>query len=152
MAKFKPGDKVIISKDSKNIWIQGKKATVIRFLEEDNVPGSFYQWTYEVKLEDGDKCYVPQWEMVLEEGAKHHCIFEISHPNKHSENTQTRFVDDYGEDYTAADEMRQSMNNFRTPDMPVYFCVRCLEQEEFEHIENYNPFLTAIVVTKTMED
>ena len=64
MAKFKPGDKVIISKDSKNIWIQGKKATVIRFLEEDNVPGSFYQWTYEVKLEDGDKCYVPQWEMV----------------------------------------------------------------------------------------
>lgn len=37
-------------------------------------------------------------------------------------------------------------------DMPVYFCVRCLEQEEFEHIENYNPFLTAIVVTKTTED
>ena len=30
------------------------------------------------------------------------------------------------------DEMCQSMNNFRTPDMPVYFCVRCLEQEEFE--------------------
>lgn len=66
MAKFNPGDKVIISKDSKNIWIQGKKATVIRFLEENNVPGSFYQWTYEVKLEDGDKCYVPQWEMELE--------------------------------------------------------------------------------------
>ena len=147
MAKFKPGDKVIISKDSKNIWIQGKKATVIRFLEEDNVPGSFYQWTYEVNLEDGDKCYVPQWEMVLEEGAKHHCIFEINKETK-----KHKFVDDYGEDYTAADEMCQSMNNFRTPDMPVYFCVRCLEQEEFEHIENYNPFLTAIVVTKTTED
>lgn len=147
MAKFKPGDKVIISKDSKNIWIQGKKATVIRFLEEDNVPGSFYQWTYEVKLEDGDKCYVPQWEMMLEEGAKHHCIFEINKETK-----KHKFVDDYGEDYTAADEMCQSMNNFRTPDMPVYFCVRCLEQEEFEHIENYNPFLTAIVVMKTMED
>ena len=147
MAKFKPGDKVIISKDSKNVWIRGKKGTIIRFLEEDNVPGSFYQWTYEVKLEDGDKSYVPQWEMVLEEGAKHHCIFEINKETK-----KHKFVDDYGEDYTAADEMCQSMNNFRTPDMPVYFCVRCLEQEEFEHIENYNPFLTAIAVTKTMED
>ena len=147
MAKFKPGDNVIISKDSKNVWIRGKKGTIIRFLEEDNVPGSLYQWTYEVKLEDGDKSYVPQWEMVLEEGAKHYCIFEINKETK-----KHKFVDDYGEDYTAADEMCQSMNNFRTPDMPVYFCVRCLEQEEFEHIENYNPFLTAIVVTKTTED
>ena len=65
MAKFKPGDEVIISKDSKNVWIRGKKGTIIRFLEEDNVPGSFYQWTYEVKLEDGGKSYVPQWEMEL---------------------------------------------------------------------------------------
>ena len=69
MAKFKPGDKVIISKDSKNIWIRGKKGTIIHFLEENNVPGSSYQWTYEVKLEDGDKSYIPQWEMILEEGA-----------------------------------------------------------------------------------
>lgn len=147
MAKFKPGDMVIISKDSKNVWIQGKKATIIRFLEEDNVPGSFYQWTYEVKLEDGDKCYVPQWEMKLEAGPKHHCIFEINKETK-----KHKYVDDYGEDYDAADDMCQSMNNFRTPDMPVYFCVRCLEQEEFEHIENYSPFLTAIVITKTTED
>jgi len=80
-------------------------------------------------------------------GTKHHCIFEINKETK-----KHKFVDDYGEDYTAADEMCQSMNNFRTPDMPVYFCVRCLEQEEFEHIENYNPFLTAIVITKTTED
>ena len=65
MAKFKPGDKVIISKDSNNVWIQGMKATVIRFLEEDNVPGNPYQWYYQVQLEDGDKSYVPQWEMVL---------------------------------------------------------------------------------------
>ena len=48
--------------------------------------------------------------------------------------------------------MNRTVNNFRTPDMPVYFCVRCLEQEEFEHIENYNPFLTAVVITKTMEN
>jgi hypothetical protein len=141
MAKFKPGDKVIISKDSKNIWIQGKKATIIRFLEEDNVPGSFYQWTYEVKLEDGYKCYVPQWEMMLEEGTKHHCIFEINKETK-----KHKFVDDYGEDYTAADDMCKSMNNFRTPDMPVYYCVRCLEQEEFDDIENYSPFISAITV------
>ena len=63
--KFKPGDKVIISKDSKNVWIRGKKGTIIRFLEEENVPGSLYQWTYEVELEDGDKSYVPQCEMEL---------------------------------------------------------------------------------------
>ena len=80
-------------------------------------------------------------------GTKHHCIFEINKETK-----KHKFVDDYGENYTAADEMCQSMNNFRTPDMPVYFCVRCLEQEEFEHIENYNPFLTAIVITETTED
>ena len=141
MAKFKPGDKVIISKDSKNVWIQGKKATVIRFLEEDNVPGSFYQWTYEVKLEDGDKCYVPQWEMKLEPGPKHYCIFEINKETK-----KHKFVDDYGEDYTAADDMCQSMNNFRTPDMPVYFCVRCLTQEEFDDIENYSPIIGIITV------
>ena len=146
MAKFNPGDKVIISKDSKNIWIQGKKATVIRFLEEDNVPGSFYQWTYEVKLEDGDKSYVPQWEMVLEEGAKHHCIFEITQPNIHSELYKASFVQDYGEDYTAADEMCQSMNNFRKPEDEVRFCLRCLEQEEFDDIENYNPIISAITI------
>ena len=154
MAKFKPGDKVIISKDSKNIWIQGKKATVIRFLEEDNVPGSFYQWTYEVKLEDGDKSYVPQWEMVLEEGAKHHCIFEINKETK-----KHKFVDDYGEDYTAADEMCQSMNNFKPKDKFVHFLLRCLEQEEFDVVQDflkenphgdvsevYSPFLSAITI------
>jgi len=75
MAKFKPGDNVIISKDSKNVWIRGKKGTIIRFLEEDNVPGSLYQWTYEIKLEDGDKSYVPQWEIELENSARHHCVF-----------------------------------------------------------------------------
>ena len=165
MAKFKPGDKVIISKDSKNIWIQGKKATIIRFLEEDNVPGSFYQWTYEVNLEDGDKCYVPQWEMMLEEGAKHHCIFEITQPNIHSELYKASLVDDYGEDYTAADEMCQSMNNFRPKDKFVHFILRCLEQEEFDIVQDflktnphgdvsevYSPFIQKIVVTKTKEE
>jgi len=165
MAKFKPGDNVIISKDSKNAWIQGKKGTIIRFLEEDNVPGSLYQWTYEVKLEDGDKSYVPQWEMVLEEGAKHHCIFEITQPNIHSELYKASFVDDYGENYTAADEMCQSMNNFRPKDKFVHFILRCLEQEEFDVVQDflkenphgdvsevYSPFTQKIVVTKTIED
>ena len=77
---------------------------------------------------------------------KHFCIFEISHPNKHSEVPQTRFVDDYGEDFTAADEMCQSMNNFRNPEDEVRFCVRCLEQEEFDDIENYNPIISAITI------
>lgn len=77
-------------------------------------------------------------------GSKHFCIFEISHPDKHSELYKTRFVDDYGEDYTVADEMCQSMNNFRKPEEEVRFCVRCLEQEEFDNVENYNPILKTI--------
>ena len=77
---------------------------------------------------------------------KHYCIFEISHPNKNSENTQTRFVDDYGEDYTAAEEMCTSMNNFRKPEEEVRFCVRCLEQEEFDDVQNYNPIIKAMVL------
>ena len=159
MAKFKPGDNVIISKDSKNVWIRGKKGTIIRFLEEDNVPGSLYQWTFEVKLEDGDKSYVPQWEMVLEEGAKHHCIFEITQPNIHSELYKASFVQDYGEDYTASDEMCQSMNNFKSKDKFVHFILRCLEQEEFDVVQEYlktnphgdvsevySPFLSTITI------
>lgn len=63
--KFKPGDTVIISKGSKNVWIRGMKGTIIRFLEEDNIPGSFYQWTYLVKLEDGSESYVQQWDMSI---------------------------------------------------------------------------------------
>ena len=165
MAKFKPGDKVIISKDSKNIWIRGKKGTIIRFLEEDNVPGSFCQWTYEVKLEDGDKSYVPQWEMVLEEGAKHHCIFEITHPNKHSECYFCKFVQDFGEDQEGADMMCESMNNFRKPDEEVWFIHRLLDQEEYDEIQDflktnphgdvsevYSPFTQKIVITGTTED
>jgi len=74
---------------------------------------------------------------------KHHCIFEINKETK-----KHKSVDDYGEDYDAADDMCQTMNNFRTPDMPVYFCVRCLEQEEFDNIQNYNPSLTTIILTK----
>lgn len=165
MAKFKPGDNVIISKHSKNVWIRGKKGTIIRFLEEDNVPGSFCQWTYEVKLEDGDKSYVPQWEMVLEEGAKHHCIFEITHPNKHSECYFCKFVQDFGEDQEGADMMCESMNNFRKPDEEVWFIHRLLDQEEYDEIQDflktnphgdvsevYSPFTQKIVITGTTED
>lgn len=71
---------------------------------------------------------------------KHYCIFEFNKETK-----KHKFVDDYGENYTAADEMCQSMNNF-TSDMPVYFCVRCLEQEEYDDIENYNPIISAIII------
>lgn len=165
MAKFKPGDNVIISKHSKNVWIRGKKGTIIRFLEEDNVPGSFCQWTYEVKLKDGDKSYVPQWEMVLEEGAKHHCIFEITHPNKHSECYFCKFVQDFGEDQEGADMMCESMNNFRKPDEEVWFIHRLLDQEEYDEIQDflktnphgdvsevYSPFTQKIVITGTTED
>jgi len=72
---------------------------------------------------------------------KHHCIFEINkRTGKH------KFVDDYGEDYNAADEMCQSMNIFRSPGDEVRFFVRCLEQEEFDDIDNYTPFLFALII------
>ena len=77
---------------------------------------------------------------------KHYCIFEINKETK-----KHKFVDDYGEDYTAADEICQSMNNFRTADMSVYFCVRCLEKEEFDHIENYSPFISSIMVQNVIK-
>ena len=61
--KFKPGDTVVISQESKNVWIRGMRGEIIRFLEEENHAGSFYQWTYLVKLEDGDNAYVQQWDL-----------------------------------------------------------------------------------------
>lgn len=91
---------------------------------------------------------------------KHHCIFEITQPNIHSELYRAHFVDDYEENYTAADEMCQSMNNFRPKDKFVYFLVRCLEQVEFDIVQDfvktnplgdvtdvYSPFTQKITIT-----
>lgn len=91
---------------------------------------------------------------------KHYCIFEITQPNIHSELYKASLVQDYGEYYTAADEMCQSMNNFRPKDKFVYFILRCLEQEEFDVVQDflktnphgdvsevYSPFLQKIVIT-----
>lgn len=82
---------------------------------------------------------------------KHFCIFEITQPFKHGKVFKSTFIDDYGEDYTSADLMCQSMNNFREPNEPVLFVVRCLEQNEYDQIENYNPFITAIMITTTLQ-
>lgn len=68
---------------------------------------------------------------------KHFCIFEITQPNIHSEKYKARFVDEYGEDFSTADDMCQSMNNFRPKDEFVRFLVRCLEQEEFDVVQEY---------------
>lgn len=76
---------------------------------------------------------------------KHYCIFEINKKTK-----KHRLVDDFNEDYEAASVMCGTLNNFRAPEMPVIFCVRCLEQGEFEHIDDYSPFLNTIVITKTI--
>ena len=96
---------------------------------------------------------------------KHHCIFEITQPNIHSELYKASFVQDYGEDYTAAEEMCQSMNNFKPKDKFVHFILRCLEQEEFDVVQDflktnphgdvseiYSPFIQKIVVTETTEN
>lgn len=76
----------------------------------------------------------------MESVNKHYCIFEI---NKVSKKYQ---VVDYYYDYDVADKMCQSMNNFLSSDAPVYFCVRCLEKEEFDNIQNYSPFISAIII------
>ena len=68
---------------------------------------------------------------------KHHCIFEITQPNIHSELDKLSFVDDYGEDYNAAADMCQSMQNFRPKDRFVRFLLRCLDQEEFDVIQDF---------------
>lgn len=95
----------------------------------------------------------------LKEVMKHYCIFEITQPNIHSELYKASFVQDHGEDYTAADEMCQSMNNFKPNDKFVHFLLRCLEQEEFDVVQDflkknphgdvsevYSPFLSAITI------
>lgn len=68
---------------------------------------------------------------------KHHCIFEITQPNKHSELYKARFVKDYGENYNAAKDMRQSMSNNRSKGKFVYFILRCLEQKEYDIVQEY---------------
>lgn len=77
----------------------------------------------------------------------HHCIFEINKDTK-----TYNYVDDFGNDFTAAEEFCQSMNNFRKPNMHVYFCIRCLEQEEFANIENYNPILQIVIKVRKKND
>lgn len=74
---------------------------------------------------------------------RNYCIFEIDRVTK-----KYKFVDNYGENYTAADEMCQAMNNFRNKDSTFYFCVRCLDQYELVNIKNYNPFFRSISLTK----
>jgi len=96
---------------------------------------------------------------------KHYCIFEITQHKTRLERYKVSIVQDYGEDYTAADEMFQSMNNFRRKGEFVSFILRCLEQEEFDAVQDflktnphgdvsevYSPFIQKIVVTETTED
>lgn len=72
--------------------------------------------------------------------SKKYCIFEVNKETK-----KYKYVVAY-DDYNAANDMCQSMNNFRTPDMPVYFCMRCLTQREFKDILNYSPFLRPVTI------
>ena len=68
---------------------------------------------------------------------KHHCIFEISHPNKHSECYCCKLVQDFGEDQNGADMMCESMNNFRKSNEEVWFIHRLQEHEEYDEIQSY---------------
>lgn len=84
--------------------------------------------------------YIQKEEQAKEKmfsGTKHDCIFEISHPNKHSECYFCKFVQDFGEDQKGADMKCESMSNICKPDEEMWFVHRLLEQEEFDEIQNY---------------
>ena len=70
--------------------------------------------------------------------SKHYCIFE-------NLNGKSSFVTDF-DNYDAADEFCASMNNFRKPGSNVTYFTRCLEQEEFDDIKNYDPTLSVITL------
>lgn len=74
---------------------------------------------------------------MITPNTKHHCIFEITYPDKHSESYFCKVVQDYGEDQEGACMMCESMNNFRNPDEEVWFIHRMLEHEEYLEIQEY---------------
>ena len=93
--------------------------------------------------------FIQKEEEVKEQvfsGTKHHCIFEITHPNKEG-----------------ADMMCESMNNFRKPDEEVWFIHRLLDQEEYDEIQEYlkqfphgdvsnvySPFINSVTVQSSL--
>lgn len=110
--------------------------------------------------------FIQKEEEVKEQvfsGTKHHCIFEITHPNKHSECYFCKLVQDFGEDQEGADMMCESMNNFRKPDEEVWFIHRLLDQEEYDEIQEYlkqfphgdvsnvySPFINSVTVQSSI--
>lgn len=70
---------------------------------------------------------------------EHYCIFEIE---KGAANY--KLIEDFGNDYSEAYGMCQSMNNFRTIGMSCFYLVRCLLQEKFNNIEDYSPIFSRI--------
>lgn len=84
---------------------------------------------------------------MVQGNIKLHCIFEVSHPVNHPEKPIIKFVDDYGEDFDMCEDMCRSMNNFRRPGDRVQYLHRCLEQEQFDHKEGYDPILRKIIVS-----
>lgn len=70
---------------------------------------------------------------------KHYCIFEIEKGT-----ANYKFIEDFGNDYSEAYDMCQSMNNFRTTGMLCFYLIRCLSQEEFYNIGDYSPIFSRI--------
>lgn len=70
---------------------------------------------------------------------RHFCIFEV-----HRKNMESSFVDNFDDCYGDALEFCTAMNNF-TSDDDIYYCVRCLDEVEFLHRFEYNPFFNSIV-------
>lgn len=69
---------------------------------------------------------------------RHYVIFECNH-----DICEFRPCDIYV-DWSMADEMCSSMNNFSKP--PYKYYLRCLDDYEFEHINEYDPFVNEIYI------
>lgn len=77
----------------------------------------------------------------------HYCIFEVSQPDKTKSLVNVRYIDDYGDNYDMANDMCQSMNNFREQGEECLYVLRKLSQQEYDNVSAYNPFIHNIVIT-----
>lgn len=70
---------------------------------------------------------------------RYYCIYEINKKTK-----DTSFVENFDEAFNEAEEFCIAMNNFSSSD--IYYCVRCLDSNEFKNKDSYNPIFSRLYV------
>lgn len=72
---------------------------------------------------------------------KHYCLFEFDKEKK-----TYRLVDSF-DNFEDCDLFYDVLTQFVIDhNFPVYYFKRCLEQDEFDDVENYNPFNCVIIL------